>query len=59
MTCDPCGGAVKVIASIEEPAVINPILEHPDRRAEPATQAFRPFAGAPPPMTLPSLKEPG
>ena len=59
VTCDHCGGAVKVIASIEDPAVIKQILEHLDRRAEPATAAFRPFARAPPPMALPSLKEPG
>ena len=32
-TCDHCGGAVKVIASIEDPAVIKQILEHLERRA--------------------------
>ena len=31
--CETCGGAVKVIASIENPAVIKKILEHLDRRA--------------------------
>ena len=57
--CDHCGGAVKVIASIEDPAVIKQILEHLDRRTEPATPAFRPFARAPPSLALPGLKEPG
>ena len=44
-TCDHCGGAVKVIASIEDPAVIKQILK---RRAAPATPVFRPFARGPP-----------
>ena len=58
-TCEHCGGAVKVIASIEDPAVNNKILEHLDRRAEAATPVFRPFARAPPQQELPGLKEPG
>ena len=58
-TCDHCGGAVKVIASIEDPIVIKKILAHLDRRAEPATPAFRPFARAPPQEELPGLREPG
>ena len=33
-TCEHCGGAVKVIASIENPAVIKQILEHLERRLE-------------------------
>ena len=57
--CDHCGGAVKVIASIEDPAVIKQIMEHLDRRTEPATPAFRPFARAPPSLALPGMKEPG
>ena len=32
-TCAHCGGAVQVIASLEDPAVIKPILEHLERRA--------------------------
>lgn len=40
-TCEPCGGAVKVIASIEDPAVIKRILEHLERRSERATPACR------------------
>ena len=58
-TCEHCGGAVKVIASTEDPMVIKKILEHLDRRAAPATPAFRPFARAPPPAELPGLLEPG
>ena len=57
--CEHYGGAVKVIASIDDPAVIKKILEHRDRRAAPATPAFRPFARAPPPLAGPGLKEPG
>ena len=33
-TCEHCGGAVKVIASIDNPAVIKQILEHLERRLE-------------------------
>ena len=58
-TCEHCGGALKVIASIEDPAVIRKILEHLDRHAEPAALASRPFARAPPQSTLPGLMEPG
>ena len=59
LNCEHCGGAVKVIASIEDPAVIKQILAHLERRAEPATPAFRPFARAPPQPELPGLHEPG
>ena len=58
LTCTHCDGAVKVIASIEDPAVIQQILDHLDRRAAPATLAFRPFARAPPPLALSGLTEP-
>ena len=47
-TCEHCGGAVKVIASIEDPAVVKQILAHLKQRAEAATPVFRPFARAPP-----------
>lgn len=47
-TCGNCGGAVKVIASTEDPTVIKQILEHLERRAAPA-----------PPAELSGLKEPG
>jgi hypothetical protein len=33
-TCRPCGGKLRVIASIEEPAVIEHILEHLARDTE-------------------------
>ncbi len=58
-TCEQCGGAVKMIASIEDPIVIKQILAHLELRAAPATPAFRPFARALPPTALPGLKEPG
>ena len=58
-TCEHCGGAVKVIASIEDPAVIKQILEHLDRRAQATPLSLRPFARAPPQHALPGLKEPG
>ena len=58
-TCEHCGGAVKIIASIEAPVVIKKILAHPARRAEAATPVFRPFVRAPPQQDLPGLKEAG
>jgi len=49
-TCSECGGDVRIIASIEDPAVINKILTHlnekaatarlPPCRAPPATGLF-------------------
>ena len=36
LTCARCGGADKVIASIEDPILIKKILEHLDLHAEPA-----------------------
>ena len=59
LTCEHCGGAVKVIASIEDPRVIKKILDHLARRAEATTPVFRPFARAPLHQPLPGLKEPG
>ena len=58
-TGEHCGGAVKVIASIDDPSVIKKILDHLARRAEAATPAFRAFARAPPQQELPGLTEPG
>ena len=43
MTCEHCGGALKMIASIEDPAAIKKTFKYLDRRAEPATPAFRPY----------------
>ena len=59
LTCEHCGGAVKVIASIERPVVIKTILDHLARHSEAATPVFRPFARAPLQQELPGLKEPG
>ena len=59
LTCEHCGGTVKVIASIEDAEVIKQILAPLERRAEPAMPVFRPFARTPPPAELPGLKEPG
>ena len=59
LTCADWGGALKALASIEDPAVIKQTLAHLDRRAAPATPAFRPFARAPPPAALAGLKEAG
>jgi hypothetical protein len=46
--CDECGGAVKVIASIEDPEVIDQILQHLvlDRREDRGQRL--PAARAPP-----------
>ena len=44
-TCSECGGAVKIIASIEDPAVIKQILAH---LAEKAATAQLPPCRAPP-----------
>ena len=58
LTCGHCGGAVKVIASIEDPVVIKKILDHL-AQAEAATPVSRPFARAPPQQKLPGLTQPG
>jgi hypothetical protein len=49
---EACGGAVKIIASIEDPAVIKQILTHLQRKAEP--KEFNPLPGsrAPPQIGL-------
>ena len=57
-TCAHCGGAVKVLASIEDPVVIKTILDHL-AQAEAATPVSRPFARAPPQQKLPGLTQPG
>ena len=50
--CEACGGAVKIIASIEDPVVIKQILTHLQRKAEP--KEFNPLPGsrAPPQIGL-------
>ena len=49
-TCEECGGAAKVIASIEDPAVIKQIRTHLQRKAE--SKEFNPLPGSmAPPQT--------
>lgn len=47
-TCEKCGGEVKIIASIEDPAVIRKILTHLDKQAATAAMARLPPSRAPP-----------
>ena len=47
-TCSECGGAVRIIASIEDPTVINTILAHLDAIAHPAGRSRLPPCRAPP-----------
>jgi len=47
-TCIECGGAVKIIASIEDPAVIKQILAHLDQRVASSEVARLPQSRAPP-----------
>ena len=39
-TCQHCGGAVKIIACIEDPSVIKKILEHLKPTEYPANPSF-------------------
>ena len=41
-TCDRCGGAVKVITCIEEPALVKRILAHLEQRSESGRTMTRP-----------------
>ena len=41
-TCDKCGADVRIIASIEDPAVIQKILAHLDKTASPAVASRLP-----------------
>ncbi len=47
-TCSECGGAVKVIACIEDPVVIAKILTHLDGKAASAGKGLLPESRAPP-----------
>jgi hypothetical protein len=47
-TCSKCGGAVKVIACIEDPLVIDKILTHLDKKAALAEPVVLPPSRAPP-----------
>ena len=53
-TCDKCGADVRIIASIEDPAVIQKILAHLDNTVSSATTALLPDcrASPSPPMGL-------
>ena len=51
-TCSECGGNVKIIACIEDPAVIQKILAHLDDIASPADLSLLPECRAPPATRL-------
>ncbi len=51
-TCSECGGAVKIIASIEDPAVIRKILAHLDGKAATAGTRLVPESRGPPQASL-------
>ena len=50
-TCPTCGGAVRIIACIEDPVVIEKILTHLDGKGGAAEATRRPPCRAPPPQT--------
>ncbi len=47
-TCSACGGDIKIIASIEDPVVIQKILAHLNDNASPIATALLPECRAPP-----------
>jgi len=47
-TCPACGGAVRIIACIEDPVVIEKILTHLDEKGGAAEATRRPPCRAPP-----------
>ena len=47
--CSACGGPMKIIASIEDPFVIDKILSHLEGRGSQESATRRPGARAPPP----------
>ncbi|WP_455423907.1 ISCR element clade Ia family transposase [Aquilutibacter rugosus] len=47
-TCDHCGGAVRIVASIEEPTAIRAILAHFEKHGALEEAHYRPSARAPP-----------
>lgn len=51
-TCNHCGGAVKIIADIEDPAVIEKILTPLNKKAAGAKPARLPESPAPPQAVL-------
>jgi len=56
-TCRECGGAVKVIACIEDPAVIQKILDHLKEKGECQDAVRLPETRGPPQTTLFDLKK--
>ena len=46
--CSACGGAVRIIACIEDPAIIEKILAHLDAKAGEPEALMRPPSRAPP-----------
>jgi hypothetical protein len=46
-TCEQCGAAVKVIASIEDPSVIRQILDHLQNRTESPQTSSHPVRAPP------------
>ena len=55
-TCETCGGTMRVIASLEDPAVIKRILAHLEQGPGAAQHPEHP-PRAPPQFVLPGLKE--
>lgn len=51
-TCSTCGGAMKVIASIEDPVVIHKILDHLDSKTAISNSLLLPDNRAPPQVDL-------
>ena len=51
-TCPACGGAVRIVACIEDPAVIEKILAHLDAKASEPEALMRPPCRAPPQREL-------
>ena len=47
-TCAHCGGAVRIVAAVEEPTAIRQILEHFDRHGALPQAHYRPAARVPP-----------
>jgi hypothetical protein len=51
-TCEQCGGAVKVIASIEDPLVIQKILSHLNTKNDEVVELLPPQSRTPPQISL-------
>ena len=51
-TCSECGGDVKIIASIEDPVVIQKILAHLDGSVNPAATGLLPGCRSPPNLPM-------